>query len=291
MIKLLALDIDGTLLRSDQTISTMTIDTLHECEKKGIEWMFVSGRNYHMVKPILDEYKLSCDLILNNGHEYVDRFGKQKSCVWMKEDILRSVLEILLPYDYHISIHTDKGKYILTDKETYFADHIKISKMKRKSNLEGMENSPLFNKEKVLHNCFEVKSIDELLSCKVHVLKIDARNLHVQKVIESMPLLKQIDHIKMHSSYESFIEISDDSSDKAKMLEDVIKEKHIKKDEVCIFGDSMNDLELFQSFEHSFAMENAKSEIKKYARWLTASNDHDGVAKAIQKVLDGSLIL
>lgn len=289
MIKLIALDVDGTVLQSNQTISSITCERLHECERKGIEWMLVTGRNYDIVKPILDDHNLKCDLILNSGHEFVNKEGIQERYIAMKEAILKQVLMILLEYDYHMSIHTNQGKYIFGSKEEYFQDHIEIAKEKRKSDLKGLENCALYNKEKFLYNTHEIHSIDELLASGAKVLKIDARNFDVEKVRKSLPLIKKLDNIIIHSSYESFIEISDTSSNKATMLLDVIAQKGITKEEVCVFGDSMNDLELFEEFENSFAMENAKSEIKKHAKWLTDNHDHDGVAKGIERILNEEL--
>lgn len=289
MIKLIALDIDGTVLGSNQKISKVTCDVLHTCEEKGIEWMLVTGRNYDIVKPILEDHGLQCDCILNSGHEYVTRSGKQEHFVAMNNDILKQVLMVLLEYGYHMSIHTNEGKYIFGSKEDYFEEHLSIAKMKHNSDLKELAHSALFNKEKFLYNTHEVNSVEELLASGVKVLKIDARNFDLDKVRESLPMIKKLDNIIIHSSYEAFIEISDTTSNKAMMLLDVIKEKGIQQDEVCVFGDSMNDLEMFEQFEHSFAMENANDKIKRHAKWITDTNNNDGVAKGIMRILRNQL--
>lgn len=285
MIKLIALDMDGTLLTSDHKISPATLEHLALCEQKGIEWLIVTGRNKDIVTPILKTYALHCDLILNSGHEYVSADIHSYKCIPMKEESVRYILAILLANDYHLSVHTNQGKYIFTSREAYFQEHIEIMKKKRKSNLEGLEHSALTQKELFLYNCHEVKTIDALFATNAQVLKIDARNMDLEKVHKSLPLIKAMPDIVVHSSYESFLEISDTKADKAIMLADVIKEKGIKPEEVAIFGDSMNDVELFEMFEHSFAMDNANEKVKALAKWVTSSNDEDGVAKGISFIL------
>lgn len=223
---------------------------------------------------------------MNSGHEYISSDKSTHTFIEMDTQSVKRILDILLYYDYHLSVHTTQGKYIFKDTETYYKQHIEIAKKKRNSNLEGLEHSTLFHKETFLYNCLEVKTIEELIETNAHILKIDARNMELSKVHESLTLIKTIPDIIVHSSFESYLEISDTKADKAKMLEVVIKEKGIKKDEVCIFGDSMNDLELFESFEETFAMDNANMKIKSLAKYITSSNDDDGVAKGIQLILD-----
>ena len=60
----------------------------------------------------------------------------------------------------------------------------------------------------------------------------------------------------------------------------------IDKSEVIVLGDSFNDYSMFTEFENSYAMENAIPEIKEIAKYVTDSNNNDGVAKAIYKALE-----
>ena len=70
------------------------------------------------------------------------------------------------------------------------------------------------------------------------------------------------------------------------ILAKAIEKMGIDKSEVIVLGDSFNDYSMFTEFENSFAMENAIPEIKKIAKYITDSNENDGVAKAIYKVLE-----
>ena len=63
----------------------------------------------------------------------------------------------------------------------------------------------------------------------------------------------------------------------------------IKRDEVMVLGDGLNDYSMFKEFTNSVAMENAIPEIKEAAKYITASNIESGVGKAIRRMLDGEI--
>ena len=71
-----------------------------------------------------------------------------------------------------------------------------------------------------------------------------------------------------------------------RLLLNEAKKMGIDKNEVIVLGDSFNDYSMFIEFENSYAMENAIPEIKEIAKYITDTNNNDGVAKAIYKCLD-----
>lgn len=282
MIKLIALDLDGTLLSSDKTISEANLKCLKKCEQMGIAYMLVTGRNRDIVTPIVQEYQLHCDLILNAGHEYLSQDERTHRFVPMKQKTMHHVCQILRAYDYHISVHTTDGKYIFEDPEVFYQKHIDIMKARQNRDVESMKNNPLMDRNSYLHNIHQVSHPQDI---DVSVLKIDARNIDPQKAKESIPFLLKIPGISLTSSFAGFLEVCEKDGNKAIMLMDVAKEKGIQKDEIAVFGDSMNDLDMITYFPNSFAMANAKQEVKQAACWVTASNDEDGVAKGIEMLL------
>ena len=88
------------------------------------------------------------------------------------------------------------------------------------------------------------------------------------------------------STFSNDIEISDIEAQKGLILAKAIKKMGIDKSEVIVLGDSFNDYSMFTEFENSYAMENAIPEIKEIAKYITDTNNNDGVAKAIYKSLE-----
>ena len=75
MIKLIAADMDGTLLSRNHTISKENVAAIKSAESKGIRFAIATGRAYADVRPIIDEYDLNCECVALNGGEYYDNDG------------------------------------------------------------------------------------------------------------------------------------------------------------------------------------------------------------------------
>ena len=76
MIKLIASDMDGTLLNNRQAISKENVEAIKKAQNKGIKFLIATGRNYDEVQFLLSENDIICNCILMNGSEYRDNNGK-----------------------------------------------------------------------------------------------------------------------------------------------------------------------------------------------------------------------
>ncbi len=87
------------------------------------------------------------------------------------------------------------------------------------------------------------------------------------------------------------IQVGSIEASKYNGVESIRKRLGIKKNEVAVFGDDINDLEMISGYENSVAMGNAVPEIKAAARFVTNDNDDDGIAFAIEKFVIGNVII
>ena len=113
MIKLVVLDVDGTSIDRDNHFYDDDIKEIDFYKEKGIEFMFASGRDMNMMLDMIKKSHVDGDLIINNGTQYRNIEGTRNIAHPMDEDAFRKMIPILQKYNYHISIHTTKGKYIL----------------------------------------------------------------------------------------------------------------------------------------------------------------------------------
>ena len=104
-----------------------------------------------------------------------------------------------------------------------------------------------------------------------------------EEIIENIK--KSTNDAAVASTFSNDIEISHIEAQKGLILAKAIEKKGLDKSEVIVLGDSFNDYSMFTEFKNSFAMENAIPEVKKIAKYITDSNNNDGVAKAIYKAL------
>ena len=97
--------------------------------------------------------------------------------------------------------------------------------------------------------------------------------------------LAHIKGIAFLSSYPDNVEVTDANAQKGLILKKVIELKGIKKEEVAVFGDGLNDSTLFELFTESFAVDNAVPEIKAMAKYHIPSHKDDGVALTIDQII------
>lgn len=288
MKKLIALDIDGTTIRSDQTLSKNTVDILKSLVHYDVEWMFVTGRNYDLVRPILDQYGLECDLILNNGNEYRQQGSTPPVFHGMNFDFFSFVITILLKYDFNISIHTSNGKYILEDYDVYFKRHLDLFTLPLNL-FDTLKDTPIFNRDFFLKNTTYIQDFHELKN--VDILKIDAKIGDIDLMNKAILELETSLDIEMSSSFGQFIEICQKGYDKGRKLKEVAALKGYKDNQVFVFGDGLNDLGMFTQFENSFAPKDAKEAILNRASHIMATADEDGVYHTIQHLLMTDFLL
>ena len=255
MIKLIASDMDGTLLNDDHMISEENLKAIRKAQEMGRHFTIVTGRDYGAVKSYLEECNLKCECILSNGAEYRDVNGNVIESVYMNKE---------------------SDKKAIIDRFKLFNPKMTEEEVKK-----FVEN---FHKERGMK---EIDNIYEILESNVEILKIVTFD-NDEKLIARLKdkLRESTSDLAVASTFSNDIEISDIEAQKGLILAKTIKKMGIDKSEVIVLGDSFNDYSMFTEFENSYAMENAIPEIKKIAKYITDTNNNDGVAKAIYKALE-----
>lgn len=285
MIKLIASDMDGTLLNDDHIISEENLKAIRKAQEMGRHFTIVTGRDYGAVKSYLEECNLKCECILSNGAEYRDVNGNIIESVYMNKESVKIIFDILNEANLCIQLMTNNGSYI-TNKESdkkAVIDRFKLFNPKMTEE-EVKKFVAKFHKERGMK---EIDNIYEILESNVEILKIVTFD-NDEKLIAALKdkLRESASDLAVASTFSNDIEISDIKVQKGLILAKTIKKMGIDKSEVIVLGDSFNDYSMFTEFENSYAMENAIPEIKDIAKYITDTNNNDGVAKAIYKALE-----
>lgn len=117
MIKLIAVDMDGTLLNSDHKISKENLEAIKKAEEKGIKVAICTGRNYEEAKPLLDEVGLRCECVLSSGAEYRDTDGNIIEAINMDKESAGRAIDIMLTLSNRVEVITNEGMYTPCSKE------------------------------------------------------------------------------------------------------------------------------------------------------------------------------
>ena len=288
MIKLIASDMDGTLLNNEHDIDKETVEAIRKAEEAGIIFAISTGREYDSVKGVLDKHNIKAQCILSNGAEYRDENGNILAVVNINEDSAKKIIHILDENKMSARIFTDKGVFTTSTKEEAFQEVVFRTMSFNKSLTE--EEAREIAKKQAFFTCLNyIEDIDKFFEDGIEVRKFVAFHNDLALIERIKNVIGEIEGLAISSSFIDNIEITDINAQKGIILEKVAKEMSIEKDEVMILGDSFNDYSMFEIFEESVAMKNAIPEVKAIAKYITDSNDNLGVAKAIYNVLNNEL--
>lgn len=117
MIKLIASDMDGTLLNNNHDIDVETVEAIRKAEEAGIIFAISTGREYDSVKGLLDKHNIRCQCILSNGAEYRDEDGNILEVININEKYAKQIIQILDENKLPARIFTDKGVFTTSTRE------------------------------------------------------------------------------------------------------------------------------------------------------------------------------
>ena len=117
MIKLIASDMDGTLLNNNHVISEENIKAIREAQKRGIDFAIATGRDYADVEPFLKQYNLKCESIVSNGAEYRDVDGNIIESIDIDKALVEKVFNIMDKYGLKAELFTSDGIYTPNSRE------------------------------------------------------------------------------------------------------------------------------------------------------------------------------
>ena len=286
MIKCIVCDMDGTLIKPDDTLEENTLKALKHYINEGIEFIIATGRDINMVVDFLAMYDIHCDCILNNGAQYYRKDGSSDFYPMIPEAFIE-IATILDHYGYLLAIHTDHGMYSLCDADDFWDYHMKLlNKMPR----EFFVEKTFTVRERYLRTFHYARTPEDIIHNGVHPLKIDARHMGDYS-IEGVRKQLNIPHLDISSSFEDNIEITSDTSNKGILLEKVVEQKGYSKDEVAVFGDGENDAAMLEYFTYSFAPANAGKHAKKAAKYQLKTTDQQGCVYEGIRILEDLKLL
>jgi hypothetical protein len=264
MYKLIAVDMDGTLLREDKTISKATIKAINKARAKGVKVVLASGRPIEGIERYLDELNLISpeDYVLSYNGALVQNTAT-------KEVISRTVLKGRdLHYLYNLSKELGVNIHSFSTKEGLITP--KMSKYTEvEATINGIE---------VKVKDFEAISDEEEM---VKIMMIDEPEV-LQAAVDRLP--KEVyEKYTVVRSAPYFLEFLNKKANKGEGVKALAENLGLTKEQVICIGDAGNDLHMIQFAGLGVAMGNAFEEIKEIADYVTKSNEEDGVAHVIEK--------
>ena len=286
MIKLIASDMDGTLLNHNHKIPKENVELINYAKNQGIEFVVATGRAYYEALPALNEENINCDVISFNGGIVYDKNGNIISITPMLPKDLYYTIEILKSFDISYQLYTKNTIYtksIETDINAY------IDLIRSNGYDPDVEHLRAEAQQKLdVGYITEVENIELYLNEKENPpIKIIAISNDISKLENAAKLLSENTSISVTSSGANNIEIMHKNATKGEALKEIAKIYGVNLENTVAIGDNLNDQAMLDIVGYSVAMKNGNTILKEQAKYVTEkTNSEGGVADTIFKLIE-----
>lgn len=272
-IKLIAFDLDGTLLKDNKELTPRTLDALKNASKAGIHLVPTTGRLYDGVPEEIRTLPFIRYVIGANGAEVYDAWEKKTlhRAEMKREEVLR-FFAVAEDTSAIIGCYKDgkayMGKRDMEKMEEYSPGQVFFRMMRR-------IYIPVDDLKEYL-----LESGETVQKLMLFFADLEER----RQVLEHMKV--SLFDLSVSSSVINNIEVNAKDANKGAALKFLWQYLGIEREATAAFGDGSNDITMLLEAGTGFAMENACPEAKEAADRITLSNEQEGVAYMIQKILD-----
>ncbi|CEH34141.1 HAD family hydrolase [Romboutsia lituseburensis] len=260
MIKLIATDMDGTLLNSNHEIPNNFKETISSLKEKDIMFAISTGRNYLDISYKFDDYKDELLFICENG----TGIYYKDECVYSKfleKDTIKKLVEL--------GRNVENAYPMLCGTKGLYLEDEKV--LEKLNELFPM-NLPVIN-------------VDSLLDVDDGIFKVNMFDL-TDAETNSYQIFKNenIEDVTLTPSGRYWLDMSSFGTNKGIAIKKVQDMFDIDYKETMVFGDHLNDIEMMKSAYYSYAMKNGHDDVKEVANFETKyTNEECGVIKTIQE--------
>jgi Cof subfamily protein (haloacid dehalogenase superfamily) len=264
MIKLIATDIDGTLLHSDHTHPVELPKVLQILKENDILFTLASGRPYITLLHTFDVDTSDLLFIADNGAHVVYK-NKALTIHTLDSDTVSKLVNITrkIPMAYSV-LCTPEGAYVEDDNPAFIVELEKYY--------------------------FKYTIVPDITKIQGDIVKYTVCDLAGAEENSYPHFHEYKDNLQISIAGFVWLDMMVKGVNKGKAIQEIQASLGISEKETMVFGDYLNDLEMMKSAYYSYAMDNAHSDLFEAARFRAPSNDEDGVILKIKEMLNNNLI-
>jgi len=256
--KLVVVDLDGTLLNNEHTISKRNYGVINELQKKGVSFVLASGRPYQSLERYAEQLKLKMPIISTNGALIKDI---NDSNILFESAFSYNDAEKIFDYgiknNFSIIVYY-RDEFLSSDQETAI-HHKKVEALNfkySKSLRKNKEPLKIVYKAKTEEAISKLDEVNNFFASEFYVTQPDKH----------------------------YIAFMDKGISKAKGIDYIMANYNLKKEEIIAIGNNFNDISMLDNSGLAVAMGNSPAEVKNRANLITKSNEEDGVAEILEEI-------
>ena len=263
--KLVALDLDETLLNAEFKISPRNREAIRRVVEKGVLVTIATGRMYRSARRYAGELEIDLPLILYHGamiREAVS--GEMIRYSPVPAELAMEILQFTAAENYHVNLYIDDRLYVHAenDESRYYQTIAPIP-------VEPVGDLSVFLEQKGLE------------PAKLSIINRDERMEGLQHFLEE----KYAGRLTVLQSRPHFLEITSTEATKGQALKYLGDMQNIEVKDIVAIGDSYNDIDMIRFAGMGVAMANAPAAVQAVADFITHSNVEDGVATFLERYI------
>jgi Cof subfamily protein (haloacid dehalogenase superfamily) len=271
MIRLIGIDVDGTLLDSDGRLPDANRAAIHAAVMEGVHVALVTGRSYPFARPVADTLPSSISLIVSNGAVERSTDGSTLARRLLDRGVARSVLDVTRGHRDATALIFDRDADRQVVFETMDWDHPGRQRYWSRNHSHIAQSVPL-------EDALTEDPIQVMFNGGVEAMRPLAEALRLVMGQEYSVLMTEY----LHRDF-SLVDVTAPDATKGRALAWRAEQLGLTSDEVMAVGDNFNDLEMLEFAGTSVVMANAVAELKDRGWHITGHQNEAGVAQAIER--------
>lgn len=268
-ITMIALDIDGTLLNDERKVTERTKKALEKAAEKGVHIVLSTGRSFNSLPDEVKSIKgISYAITSNGAHINEISTGRAIYSDYIHPDNPKRILELKEKYNTGLEVFIDGQAYM--DEATY-----------RDIEKNGSE---FRSAEYIIWSRKPVPDLTELVMSNKDIIEnVNFCFDSVEDLEIAKPEIEKIPNATITTSFKNNLEVGGANTSKKTALIELMKMFGVERENLMCCGDAPNDIQMIELAGIGVAMGNAWGGTKDHADYITANNNEDGVAKAVEK--------
>lgn len=266
-IKMIAVDLDGTLLNSKHQLSERNKKAIQKAIEKGVQVVIATGKTRFSAEALIEELNLTSPGVYSQGLLIYNGDGTVRTSTVMDKNILRRIITFAEDRGFGVLAYSDNR--ILTRRADEVAEKI------------AEYGEPVAESVGALQNILDTTQINKVILYGQES-KVPSLRWQLSKQLDGQVHLTR-------AQVKGILEVLPSNTSKGKGVMRVMKDLNIPPENTLAIGDGENDIEMLQAVGTGVAVGNAVQALKDVAAQVVASNDNDGVAEAIEMFVTGKL--